>query len=157
MSDFVQVILVGNLKHDIQTKTDRETGMVYGSSVLCVGKTSLVQGEPVTRTMSIPIEIHGQSRVSRFKQQFGAGSRMLCQGTLTQGDHPAAGSLRVVVETVFTADTEPGSREQREAVGSRSRTANGPGTGARARPDAGITDAGTNEETDEVWRIVWGT
>jgi single-stranded DNA-binding protein len=147
MSDFAQVILVGNLQHDIRSKTDRATGMVYGSSVLCVGTTSLVQGEPVTQTLAIPIEFHGQSRVSRVQQQFGAGSRMLCQGTLTQRDHHADGSLRVVVETVFSADTAP--------VGAGRRAAHGPRPAPRERPEEAVTEAEPSDGQDAVWRSIW--
>jgi|GEM_PF-3798945 len=155
MSDFAQVILVGNLQHDIRTQTDPETGMVCGRSILCVGQTRLVQGEPVNRTLSIPIEIHGQSRVSVFRQQFGAGSRLLCQGTFMQGDSATNGALRVVVETVFMDDMDRGSPEARQDRPSRSGRAAAVGTSDRPRAAAVPPDDEAPDEREEYWRSVW--
>lgn len=124
MSDLSYVLLVGNLRQDVEQDWDAD-GTAYRHSVICVGRTTLVAGRPRTETVFIPIEMRGKARVSQFAQQFGAGSRIVCQGHLalrtaarppraaeTSGLGAAASrahppDLVVVIDAVFHADLPP--------------------------------------------------
>ena len=81
MSDLCRVFVVGNFNADIERRL-RDDGTTYGVTTLCVGRTVLVGGQPVTTTTSIPVEAIGASRVASVAQQFGAGSRVLIEGHL---------------------------------------------------------------------------
>lgn len=124
MSDLSYVLLVGNLRQDVEQDWDAD-GTACGRSVIGVGYTTLVAGRPRTETVFIPIELRGKARVSQFAQQFGAGSRIVCQGHLaprtaphpsraaeTPGSGAAASrahppGLVVVIDAVFHADLPP--------------------------------------------------
>lgn len=85
MTDMCRVFVVGNFAADF-VRRRRDDGSCYGTTTLCVGRTDLRDGQPVTTTVSIPVIVIGASRVATIAQQFGFGSRVLIEGHLEQ--HP---------------------------------------------------------------------
>lgn len=131
MSDLCRVLVVGNLSRDLERQL-RPDGVAYGTTSICAGRTMLVDGVPVTETVSIPVEIIGAARVASA-MQFGAGSRVLIEGHLeareelrTECHRRADGAggvlvrvprqvLVLVVDTIFNTGTPlPASDAQRQ-------------------------------------------
>lgn len=116
MSDLCRVFLVGNIRQDLQRQV-REDGIWYGSSTICVGRTTLIGGRPVTETVHIPVEVIGAARVASVAQQFGAGSRVLVEGHLEERQpdarehisssdssrHMPQSKLVLVIDAIFNA------------------------------------------------------
>jgi hypothetical protein len=82
MADLCRVILAGHLSRDFERTVRPADGMVVASSELCVGRTALIAGYPVTTTTRIPVEVIGAAHVAAVSQQFGSGSRLLIEGHL---------------------------------------------------------------------------
>lgn len=106
MSDMCRVFMVGNFGADI-VRRRRDDGTCYGVTTLCVGRTDLLNGQPITTTVSVPIAIVGVSRVASIGQQFGAGSRVLVEGHLESHTllDTAQPELVVVIDTILNAAT----------------------------------------------------
>lgn len=100
MTDMCRVFVVGNFGADI-VRCRQDDGTVYGTTILRVGRTDLVRGQPVTTTVSIPLVIIGASRVASIAQQFGAGSRVLIEGHLEA--RPPRSELVLVIDTILNA------------------------------------------------------
>lgn len=81
MTDMCRVFIVGNFAADIARRRGGD-GSCYGTTTLCVGRTDLRDGQPVTTTVNIPIIVIGASRVATIAQQFRSGSRVLIEGHL---------------------------------------------------------------------------
>lgn len=113
MADLCRVLVVGNLRSDIERRIHAD-GTVYGASLICAGRTILRRGYPETETVLIPIEVAGATRVASVAQQFGAGSRVLIEGHLEPrqaGGQP----LVLVIDTIFNAESpEPAAEAARQ-------------------------------------------
>lgn len=132
MADLCRVLVIGNFERDVERKVGAG-GVVTGHSIICTGRTTLVNGYPQHETVRVAVEIVGGARVSVVAQQFGAGSRVLLEGHLERretvgmerclradgaGDvfvQVSRSELVLVVETIFNAATPlPASEAQRQ-------------------------------------------
>lgn len=102
MANLCRVFVVGNFQRDIERSVG-DDGTVIGTSVLCVGRTTLRRGHPEHQIVQIPFEVIGAARVASVAQQFGAGSRVLIEGHL-EGRRSGATPLVLVVDTILNAE-----------------------------------------------------
>lgn len=113
MADLCRVFVVGNLQRDIERSVG-DDGTVIGTSVLCVGRTSLRRGQPEHQIVQIPLEVSGAARVANVAQQFGAGSRVLIEGHL-EGRQSRITPIVLVVDTILNAEIpEPSAEAARQ-------------------------------------------
>jgi single-stranded DNA-binding protein len=83
MADYCRVTVVGNLSSAIkQVRAEHISHQIIGVTTICVARMQLVNGEPHSETVPIPVEIIGGSRSARIAQLFGVGSRIIIDGHL---------------------------------------------------------------------------